>query len=126
MQPIFSAINDAHRSLELEPPALGSHFLARVRSGLGRQRRKNRAVRRGGLGCLEAVALPELGASPTSSREGSRVNELRSGKAPLPFAFVVNLKSRHDRRARCLSRGNGWPRLGANRTTESNSRATRF
>ena len=36
MQPIFSAINDAHRSLELPPPALDSFFLKRVRSGLGR------------------------------------------------------------------------------------------
>jgi hypothetical protein len=36
MQPIFSAINDAHKSLELQPPACGSYFLARVRAGLGR------------------------------------------------------------------------------------------
>ena len=36
MQPIFSAINDAHRSLELPPPACDSFFLKRVRTGLGR------------------------------------------------------------------------------------------
>ena len=36
MQPIFSAINDAHRSLELPPPAVDSFFLKRVRTGLGR------------------------------------------------------------------------------------------
>jgi hypothetical protein len=36
MQPIFSAINDAHRSLELAPPACDSFFLKRVRTGLGR------------------------------------------------------------------------------------------
>ena len=36
MQPIFSAINDAHRSLELDPPACDSFFLKRVRTGLGR------------------------------------------------------------------------------------------
>lgn len=36
MQPIFSAINDAHRSFELEPPARDSFFLTRVRQGLGR------------------------------------------------------------------------------------------
>ena len=36
MQPIFSAINDAHRSLELDPPAVDSFFLKRVRTGLGR------------------------------------------------------------------------------------------
>lgn len=36
MQPIFSAINDAHRSLEMEPPAVGSFFLKRARAGLGR------------------------------------------------------------------------------------------
>ena len=37
MQPIFSAINDAHRSLELDPPAVDSFFLKRVRTGLGRK-----------------------------------------------------------------------------------------
>ena len=36
MQPIFSAINDAHRSLELEPPAVGDHFLTRARQGMRR------------------------------------------------------------------------------------------
>jgi hypothetical protein len=36
LQPIFSAINDAHRSLELEPPAVGGYFLRRVRQGLQR------------------------------------------------------------------------------------------
>jgi hypothetical protein len=36
MQPIFSAINDAHASLEMELPARGSFFLTRVRRGLGR------------------------------------------------------------------------------------------
>jgi len=36
MQPIFSAINDAHRSLGMEPPARDSFFLQRTRAGLGR------------------------------------------------------------------------------------------
>lgn len=36
MQPIFSAINDAHKALELEPPAKDSHFLTRERAGLER------------------------------------------------------------------------------------------
>jgi hypothetical protein len=36
LQPIFSAINEAHRSLDLEPPAVGSYFLKRVRQGLQR------------------------------------------------------------------------------------------
>ena len=36
MQPIFSAINDAHRGLALDPPAVDNHFLSRARRGLGR------------------------------------------------------------------------------------------
>ena len=36
MQPIFSAINSVHRDLEFEPPAVGNHFLSRVRRGLAR------------------------------------------------------------------------------------------
>jgi hypothetical protein len=36
MQPIFSAINDAHRSVGLDPPAVDSHFLTRTRQGLRR------------------------------------------------------------------------------------------
>jgi integrase len=36
MQPIFSAINDAHRSLDMTPPARDSFFLTRAQRGLGR------------------------------------------------------------------------------------------
>ena len=36
LQPIFSAINAAHRDLDLEPPACDSHFLTQVRKGLRR------------------------------------------------------------------------------------------
>ena len=36
MQPIFSAINDAHRALGLDPPALRDHFLQRARAGMSR------------------------------------------------------------------------------------------
>ena len=36
MRPIFSAINSVHRDLEFDPPAVGNHFLTRVRRGLER------------------------------------------------------------------------------------------
>ena len=36
MRPIFSAINSVHRDLEFDPPAVGNHFLTRVRRGLAR------------------------------------------------------------------------------------------
>ena len=36
LQPIFSAINGAHRDVGIEPPAVGNHFLHRVRQGLAR------------------------------------------------------------------------------------------
>ena len=36
MQPVFSAINDAHRSHGLPPPALDDHLLSRTRQGLRR------------------------------------------------------------------------------------------
>ena len=36
LQPIFSAINAAHRDLDLEPPACDNHFLTMARKGLRR------------------------------------------------------------------------------------------
>ena len=36
MRPIFASINGVHRDLDFEPPAVGNHFLTRVKQGLAR------------------------------------------------------------------------------------------
>ena len=36
LQPVFSAINSAHRDMGFEPPAVDNHFLTQARKGLRR------------------------------------------------------------------------------------------
>ena len=89
MRPIFSAINDAHRSMTLDPPARGSFFLTRVLGGLGRvQAQSETQDSRTPLAAdgLEAVLedTERLAALPSSA-----LPDLRSGCAIVLTALFL-------------------------------------
>ena len=63
LQPIFSAINAAHRDLDLDPPACDNHFLTQARKGLRRAQVQAGHTRdtRVPLPCEHALTILEAG-----------------------------------------------------------------
>ena len=81
LQPIFSAINAAHRDLELEPPACDNHFLAMARKGMRRSQVEagNTRDSRVPLPCEHVLTILSHGESAAASgvRDGATLGVVR-------------------------------------------------
>lgn len=81
LQPVFSAINAAHRDLELEPPACDNHFLAMARKGMRRSQVEagNTRDSRVPLPCEHVLTILSHGESAAASgvRDGATLGVVR-------------------------------------------------
>jgi len=96
LQPIFSAINSAHRDYEFDPPAVDNYFLQQARTGLRRAQVEAGHTRdtRVPLPCeaiLQIIAVGEAAADELDSSESQFESE--QVLAVLRAAFGISLTS---------------------------------